>query len=88
MRTVRSFATEEEEAAHYSKKLGHTLRKYFKMSAIYGSWMWSNNVRGGEGRGGGWETREGGNCVTVGGREYLERRRKLNLKTREEELCE
>ena len=38
MRTVRSFATEEEEAAHYSKKLGHTLRKYFKMSAIYGSW--------------------------------------------------
>ena len=45
MRTVRSFANEEIEVENYVDKLKLTFRLYVKLSSVYGSWVWTNNVR-------------------------------------------
>lgn len=47
MKTVRSFANEEEEAAVYGRKLQQVYRLNRKEAAAYTSYVWGSGVRAG-----------------------------------------
>lgn len=79
MKTVRSFANEEEEAEVYSRKLQQVYKLNRKEAAAYTYYVWGSGVCGAGptvGGGGGWDTKMGrslrqgaslGPCVSVSG---------------------
>ena len=44
MRTVRSFASEQHEAARYNERMQSVYALNKKEAAVYAGYMWSNNV--------------------------------------------
>lgn len=67
MKTVRSFANEEEEAEVYSRKLQQVYKLNRKEAAAYMYYVWGSGVRGSgprqappQGAGKGWDTQMGG----------------------------